>query len=381
MRWQDELKRQPELPPVVERRLQETYAQVRARASEKQEEPMNVTSIARKTVVGALIAAALATTAMAGYASGSNAVFADFFRAVFGGQQEQQTVEPAGKGGEDAATPQKLECKGFTFTIGRNCYDPVIRMGVLEVTVDNPENGKGLHAEGSGGRHLWSGKRPDWEDAGMTLQLLRSDGNYFDTYRVYYDTERSTMERAYLYVVYDNTGGGDKPSDITGLKICIHDFTEPSAEVQKELDAARQNGVGVYNETLDRLQREGKYHAALTETIEVPLGSAPKSWQATNENGEWEISVSEIGLRYNYPLLSQARDKIVLHFADGTDYTVLVMDTEMDEDGHLIRAHLDQTYVTLIDPVLCSMTFDHMIDMDQLVSVSIDDRTWTVAEK
>ena len=100
-----------------------------------------------------------------------------------------------------------------------------------------------------------------------------------------------------------------------------------------------------------------------------------------NENGEWEVSVSEIGLRYNYPLLSQARDKIVLHFADGTDYTVLVMDTEMDEDGHLIRAGLDQTYVTLIDPVLSSMTFDHRIDMDQLVSVSIDDRTWTVAEK
>ncbi len=381
MRWQDELKRQPELPPVVERRLQETYAQVRARASEKQEEPMNVTSIARKTVVGALIAAALATTAMAGYASGSNAVFADFFRAVFGGQQEKQTVEPAGKGGEDAATPQKLECKGFTFTIGRNCYDPVIRMGVLEVTVDNPKNGKGLHAEGSGGRHLWSGKRPDWEDAGVALQLRRSDGKYFETSREYIDLERSTPERVYLYVVYDNSSRGDKSPEISGLKIRIRDNAEPSEEVQKELDVARQNGIGVYNETLDRLKREGKYHGALTETIEVPLGSAPKSWQATNENGEWEISVSEIGLRYNYPLLSQARDKIVLHFADGTDYTVLVMDTEMDEDGHLIRAHLDQTYVTLIDPVLCSMTFDHMIDMDQLVSVSIDDRTWTVAEK
>ncbi len=376
MRWQDELKRQPELPPVVERRLQETYAQVRARASEKQEEPMNVTSIARKTVVGALIAAALATTAMAGYASGSNAVFADFFRAVFGGGQEQ-AGEPAAQ--EDATAPQKLECRGFTFTIGRNCYDPVTRMGVLEVTVDNPKNGKGLHAEGSGGRHLWSGKEPDWEDAGVYLKLLRSDGNYFDASVKYIDLERSTPERTYLYAVYAIRG--DKSDEITGLKICIHDFTEPSAEVQKELDAARQNGVGVYNETLYRLQREGKYHAALTETIEVPLGSAPKSWQAMNENGEWEISVSEIGLRYNYPLLSQARDKIVLHFADGTDYTVLVMDTEMDEDGHLIRAGLDQTYVTLIDPVLSSMTFDHRIDMDQLVSVSIDDRTWTVAEK
>ena len=376
MRWQDELKRQPELPPVVERRLQETYAQVRARASEKQEEPMNVTSIARKTVVGALIAAALATTAMAGYASGSNAVFADFFRAVFGGGQEQ-AGEPAAQ--EDATAPQKLECRGFTFTIGRNCYDPVTRMGVLEVTVDNPKNGKGLHAEGSGGRLVWCGKEPDWEDAGVYLQLLRSDGNYFDASVKYIDLERSTPERTYLYAVYAIRG--DKSDEITGLKICIDDFTEPSAEVQKELDVARQNGIGVYNETLDRLKREGKYHGALTETIEVPLGSAPKSWQATNENGEWEISVSEIGLRYNYPLLSQARDKIVLHFADGTDYTVLVMDTEMDEDGHLIRAHLDQTYVTLIDPVLCSMTFDHMIDMDQLVSVSIDDRTWTVAEK
>ena len=379
MRWQDELKRQPELPPVVERRLQETYAQVRARASEKQEEPMNVTSIARKTVVGALIAAALATTAMAGYASGSNAVFADFFRAVFGSGQEQ-AGEPAAQ--EDAAVPQKLECRGFTFTIGRNCYDPVTRMGVLEVTVDNPKNGKGLHVRSEVGRHPWSGKRPDWEDAGVDLRLERADGKYFNMSSSYIDTERSTPERVYLYMIYDNTGMGDKSPESSGLRLSVCDFSEPSEEVQKELDEAWQHGIDVYDATYRRLRKEGKYHGVLTETIEVPLGGDEmKSWQATNENGEWEISVSEIGLRYNYPLLSQARDKIVLHFADGTDYTVLVMDTEMNEDGHLIRAGLDQTYVTLIDPVLCSMTFDHMIDMDQLVSVSIDDRTWMVAEK
>ena len=378
MRWQDELKRQPELPPVVERRLQETYAQVRARASEKQEEPMNVTSIARKTVVGALIAAALATTAMAGYASGSNAVFADFFRAVFGGGQEQ-AGEPAVQ--EDATAPQKLECRGFTFTIGRNCYDPVTRMGVLEVTVDNPKNGKGLHVRSEVGRHPWSGKRPDWEDAGVDLRLERADGKYFNMSSSYIDTERSTPERVYLYMIYDNTGMGDKSPESSGLRLSVCDFSEPSEEVQKELDEAWQHGIDVYDATYRRLRKEGKYHGVLTETIEVPLGGDEmKSWQATNENGEWEISVSEIGLRYNYPLLSQARDKIVLHFADGTDYTVLVMEQETLEDGDVIH-HLDQVYVTLIDPVLSSMTFDHMIDMDQLVSVTIDDRTWKVTEK
>ncbi len=374
MRWQDELKRQPELPPVVERRLQETYAQVRARASEKQEEPMNVTSIARKTVVGALIAAALATTAMAGYASGSNAVFADFFRAVFGGQQEQQTVEPAGKGGEDAATPQKLECKGFTFTIGRNCYDPVIRMGVLEITVDNPKNGKGLHARSE------DATLPDWEAAGIELQLLRADGNYFETSRVFLDPDRSTAERAFLYVVYDNSSRGNKTTEITGLKVFFCDNAKPSETVKKELDAAWQKGIEAYDAACKRLQKEGKYHAVLTETAEVPLGSAPESWQATDGNGEWEVSVSEIGLRYNYPLLPQAHDKIVLHFADGTDYPVLLFEEETEEDGY-VEHHLSQTNVTLLDGVLTSMTFDHMIDMDQLVSVTIDDRTWKVTEK
>ena len=203
----------------------------------------------------------------------------------------------------------------YTLTVEAGLYDPAVGAGLLYCKVENSNGVSGYEVFADG--ELW------WpEDAPVFTMTIAAS-------RTYLDTTSTTDDTLWLcnYFITDD------PS----LPVSIGDG-------QNRLDMS-------------------------TITVALPESGG----LADTTLAEGAVTLSPIGIRIDETALGLSEDsdidRLILHYADGSDYTV-------EDDGAFIS---NRTYA-LIDQGISVYTFNRIVDTETVVSVTIDDVQYPVPE-
>lgn len=351
----------------------------------------------------AMLALLVAGTAAAGYLSPASPLAgflqrrAAFFESVFWSESDGASADRLAGG---AVQPYSLSMtgNGYTFTLENNLYDAATEMGVAELTVTNPDGLDGF-GETRGKSYLHTavfpeeirlyacvtadGKRPRFR----SLFGLRRP-QYVSTQECI-NMEKSTEDRVRLSVCY---------------------MLEP--DPRKKRDAAQEPVLWLFlvdakRETADSLNDAYKGTSAylLEECLAIPLSSELSSRTLSDENGNPLLTVSPLGI-LQQPASSPDEGSgdtnyIEIQFRSGETYVVMDEtrdDLTVDRNGDTYNSpacfttnyiyrcgfHAAQPQGLLSgggsDGMVWKTMFDRIVDPDEIVSITIQDRTFSFSE-
>lgn len=203
---------------------------------------------------------------------------------------------------------------GYTLTVEAGLYDPVVGAGLLYCRVEHPDGVSGYEVFPDG--ELW------WpEDAPVFTTTTAASRTYLDTASTTDDT----------------------------LWLCTYFITD---------DASLQVSIGNGQDRLDMS----------TVTVALP----ERGGLADVTLAEGAVTLSPIGIRIDETALGLPQDsdidRLILHYADGSDYTV-------EDDEAFVS---NRTYA-LIDQGTSVYTFNRIVDTQAVISVTIDDVQYPVS--
>lgn len=203
----------------------------------------------------------------------------------------------------------------YALTVEAGLYDPVVGAGLLYCRVEHPDGVSGYEVFPDG--ELW------WPENAPVFTMTTSAS------RTYLDTASTTDDTLWLCAYFI--------TDDTSLQVSIGDG-------QNRLDMS-------------------------TVTVELPENGG----LADVTLAEGAVTLSPIGIRIDGTALSLPEDsdidRLILHYADGSDYTV-------EDDEAFVSNH---TYA-LIDQGTSVYTFNRIVDTQTVVSVTIDDIQYPISE-
>ncbi|WP_294512615.1 hypothetical protein [uncultured Intestinimonas sp.] len=202
----------------------------------------------------------------------------------------------------------------YTLTVEAGLYDPVVGAGLLYCRVAHPDGVSGYEVFPDG--ELW------WPEDAPVFTTTTAAG------RTYLDTASTT----------DDT-----------LWLCTYFITD---------DASLQVSIGNGQNRLDM------------STVTVALPESGGLADVTLAEGA--VTLSPIGIRIDETALGLPQDsdidRLILHYADGSDYTV-------EDDEAFVS---NRTYA-LIDHGTSVYTFNRIVDTQAVISVTIDDVQYPVS--
>ena len=202
----------------------------------------------------------------------------------------------------------------YTLTVEAGLYDPVVGAGLLYCRVAHPDGVSGYEVFPDG--ELW------WPEDAPVFTTTTAAG------RTYLDTASTT----------DDT-----------LWLCTYFITD---------DASLQVSIGNGQNRLDM------------STVTVALPESGGLAGVTLAEGA--VTLSPIGIRIDETALGLPQDsdidRLILHYADGSDYTV-------EDDEAFVS---NRTYA-LIDHGTSVYTFNRIVDTQAVISVTIDDVQYPVS--
>lgn len=203
----------------------------------------------------------------------------------------------------------------YTLTVEAGLYDPVVGAGLLYCRVEHPDGVSGYEVFPDG--ELW------WpEDAPVFTMTTAASRTYLDTASTTDDT----------------------------LWLCTYFITD---------DPSLQASIGDGQNRLDM------------STVTVALPESGGLADVTLAEGA--VTLSPIGIRIDGTALGLPQDsdidRLILHYADGSDYTV-------EDDEAFVS---NRTYA-LIDQGSSIYTFNRIVDTQAVVSVTIDDVQYPISE-
>lgn len=364
---QDTLKKDVTISKETEKRMQETYAQIRRDTKTSKKRGRKHTSMAAAVALAVILISG--TTAGAAYISAHT----DLLGNVFGQQsrttkEAYDTVVDNGKGGTtvtmpsreyvavDEAQAEKLvepyvedlnitrKIGDYTLTIINNISDG--NAGVLSLKLENPNGIKAIHADE--GTNEAKGAYFT-QDRDFYFYLEGADESLVAD-KMTIDSKKSSDTCYYLYSSYVCSAKN------TDLKFHLEQYGKPVSEL-KDNDMATQK-----------------------EDIALGIGKMPLTSAVNPENNKEQFAYSAISLSLNlangFGLDDEIQKedgqtfvdpyylkKLVLKYKDGSEYTVL--DENMDNTNYVCGEMENGDTIKIV--------FNRMVDWSQVETLVVND--------
>ena len=346
---QDTLKKDVTISKETEKRMQETYAQIRRDTKTSKKRGRKHTSMAAAVALAVILISG--TTAGAAYISAHTDLLGNVF-----GQQSRTTKEAYDTVAVDEAQAEKLvepyvedlnitrKIGDYTLTIINNISDG--NAGVLSLKLENPNGIKAIHADE--GTNEAKGAYFT-QDRDFYFYLEGADESLVAD-KMTIDSKKSSDTCYYLYSSYVCSAKN------TDLKFHLEQYGKPVSEL-KDNDMATQK-----------------------EDIALGIGKMPLTSAVNPENNKEQFAYSAISLSLNlangFGLDDEIQKedgqtfvdpyylkKLVLKYKDGSEYTVL--DENVDNTNYVCGEMENGDTIKIV--------FNRMVDWSQVETLVAND--------